>query len=692
MNTAVRAILAINPSLDPDDVKREVSHVLKLSLKDPTITMDNNVTGANYQMRLTDLCNWIEQDRPVVSGNATFYVQPDVLESPCSKMLIALKKQRKQIKKDMFDAKSRGDMDRYHQLDLEQINTKVIMNAEYGASGAPTSAFYTKYSPVATTMLAQSIITTMAALFEGFVGDNMKFFHINECIDWMLRIQDTKQEDIKDWIVIPTVQETIDRIMSHFFMYDPNARPIIEGYISNLNKRDLAYLFYANNLNEFIRRHDKPKKLLRKIFSDLPVLKASEQEVPPEFRDKFKSAVEYNDYVAAEMFLDPYNIPPVIKEPMAELTEIIMDYCYVEYLTPDSIAKLNNHKRNTVLLVDTDSNVINANLFVEFVMGEVFHGQSFGRESIYNDMICANILASILSQCIERTLDFYGRCHNAGPEARKELTMKNEFFFRRFFLMNTKKRYACSIVLREGHIMIPFKTEIKGLDFIKAGVTDDVTQRFTKILEDNVLFSEELQLHGLMRDLRKFEREIYADLRMGGTRYLKSQSYKSESAYSNPWSVQTYKAVAVWNAMFPEKKIYSLNKIKLVKLIVTDPDDLEVIKDKFPDEYERAIERVFGGIERYREYQIRKKDAAKNGSKLDERRYNPLMKYGMSTIAIPGTLNAIPEWIRPLIDYQTTISDICSSFRSILDSFRIDEIPVKTPNGRTNVTTGLISL
>ena len=48
--------------------------IMKEHLKDPTIIADNNVTGAHGEMTLTDLCQWIDVNNPVISGNATFYL------------------------------------------------------------------------------------------------------------------------------------------------------------------------------------------------------------------------------------------------------------------------------------------------------------------------------------------------------------------------------------------------------------------------------------------------------------------------------------------------------------------------------------------------------------------------------------------------------------------------------------------
>lgn len=681
INEAVDTIMKILPDYDRDQIESIVTRKFKERLSNPAVTMDNNVTGMNKEIKLTDLCNWIDRTKPVISGNATFYMQPKVLKSPTSEMLRSLKRGRKEIKKKMFQYKATDD--EYKRLDLAQLNAKVIMNAEYGASGAPTAAFYTKYSPAATTLLAQSIITVMAAFFEGYVGDNQKFYHINECVDWMNTIVKKKKDyDIFNWVVIPTYEETSNRIKSHFIAYNRSYDFVIDEYLKHCTAKELAYIYYANNIKEFIRRHKKVSNLIKNVLSTIPTYEAvmEDHEIPPRFRDKFRTAEKYNDWIAEVMFLNPYNIPESVKKYMNELTIILNKYCFIEYITPDSIVKLNNHKRNTVLLVDTDSNVIHADIFVSFVLDELFPNETFSRDRLYNDMICVSMLASIIDSCIINMLDFYGRCHNMDEESRKELVMKNEFMFRIFFLMLKKKRYAASILLREGHIMIPFKLEIKGVDFIKAGVTEDVTKRFTEIIRDNILFSNQLDVHGMMRELKRFEKEIYNDLRSGGVRFLKPQMYKSEGAYktrydkksgntvSGAWSLPVFRAAAIWNELYPNQKIYTMDRVKMIKLIVTSPSDLKKIEQKYPDEYKLVMDKIFNS-------------------------HNPdIAKAGLKVIALPSTVGQIPKWIIELIDYDVVISDVMSSFKSIINAFRSEIINIKTPNGKANMISSLISI
>ena len=677
IDQAVSVLARIHPEASKSDIEKFVKSKYDEFIKDPSIYMDNNVTKAKGQTTLTGLTNYIDNKLPVVSGNGTFYMQPSTLRSPTSNMLRGLKKDRKAVKKKMFGF-APGSYE-YKKGDLVQGNKKVIMNAEYGGSGTPTAAFYTKYSPAATTLMAQSIITTMAALFEGYLGDNQKFFNINECYDWMERIFETKKDFTVDkWIRIPSVEECALRIKRHFHIYFIGDDAVLNRYISSLSEDQRVFLYYANNLNEFMIAHEPIKKLLQKILTKLPNYEASESDIPNRFVGKFKDTREYNKWVADEMFMNPYQVPNSIKKEMEQLREYATKYCFVEYLTPDSIAKLNNHKRNTVLLVDTDSNVINSNLFVTAVLDNMFQNESFGRKRLYNDMICVSICAYLIDICVLKILDYYGIVRHMDDAARAELTMKNEFMFRLLFLMAKKKRYCASIALREGNIMLPFKLEMKGLDFIKSGVTGDVKKRFTNILKDNILACDEIDLHHMMQEIRNFEKEIYEDLRRGGTRYLKPQQFKSESAYkdyydskqkamiSGAWKIQGYKGGLIWNILYPDRKIYSLDRIKLVKTIIMCEEDLEIIKDH-KDVYETLKREVFHSDN----FQLR----------------NAGVKY----ISIPAELKVLPEWMIPIIDYKILISDIMASFNSIMSALRIEAISINTPSGKGKRTSALIS-
>ena len=68
-----------------------------------------------------------------------------------------------------------------------------------------------------------------------------------------------------------------------------------------------------------------------------------------------------------------------------------------------------------------------------------------------------------------------------------------------------------------------------------------------------------------------------------------------------------------------------------------------------------------------------------------------IKKAGLKSICIPVNIE-IPEWMRPLINYDIIISDIISSFRSILDALHLQEFTYKTPTGKASTTSCLVSL
>lgn len=156
--------------------------------------------------------------------------------------------------------------------------------------------------------------------------------------------------------------------------------------------------------------------------------------------------------------------------------------------------------------------------------------------------------------------------------------------------------------------------------------------------------------------------------------------YKGEGAYkdrydkatgrtiSGAWTLPVFRATAVWNELYPLQKIYSLDRVKIVKLIVTGPQDIERIKHKFPEEYRLIHEKIFN-------------------SKNPE-----IAKAGLKVIAIPSSVSEVPAWIVDLIDYDITISDVVSSFKSVLDALKIESINVKTPNSKASIISSLISI
>ena len=111
-----------------------------------------------------------------------------------------------------------------------------------------------------------------------------------------------------------------------------------------------------------------------------------------------------------------------------------------------------------------------------------------------------------------------------------------------------------------------------------------------------------------------------------------------------------------------------MDRVSILKLTVTNINDLDKIKNQFPVEYNNVITKIYGS-------------------------YDPnIQKAGLKLICIPNSVHKIPDWLITLIDYDVIISDIISSFKSVLDSLKLEAMEFKTPNGKANITSCLISL
>lgn len=138
-------ILTMFPDLDKKDVEKVILDLVKENIKNPSVTLDNNYTGESRDSSLLSVLDWTFDREPILCGNATFYKNQLEAINPIAKMLENFLLQRKMYKKEMFAVEDTQSA-RYQDLDRSQINEKVNSNSYYGASGAPSSAFYSTWS------------------------------------------------------------------------------------------------------------------------------------------------------------------------------------------------------------------------------------------------------------------------------------------------------------------------------------------------------------------------------------------------------------------------------------------------------------------------------------------------------------------------------------------------------------------
>ena len=686
MQDMKNAIFHIDPSYKEkeDEVEQLLRKMLKNNMSLPKVILDNNYTGERRESNLLSVLDWTLERKPLVAGNATFYKPQTEAINPIADMIDGFLAERKRLKKEMFKVGEiqGADSDQYKDLDRAQLNEKILANSYYGASGLKVSPFYSLWSGPATTHTAQTVISTTETLFEGLLVDNYKFIDINEAFFFMDMVLE-KKEDPEDWIQLVSEEELRNRILSMFLedtLTEEDAT-LVERYIHNLLPDERTKIFYIYNLEEFTRRHEKVRDLHDKIFSSVANYEAvsSVDQIPAEVVEKLTAANkftgtdkdklrEYTKFMNHEYFMDPNSPPDSVMKYLTELNDIYMRYVYMEFMAIDRVYRLKYFPRKTVCVVDTDSNIMALDLWVNFCENELQHG-NYGRDRAHNRFIIINTLTYFITSAVSKSLDDYGLHSYIPDEYRPRFNMKNEFYFDKLVIGKKKKRYMSSIRLREGMLMNPPKSDVKGFDFKKATTSAKAKKRFDQLVDDYILHPDLPDVTALIQEVKKFADEIRQSILNGETTYLPLGNAKDLEAYKDPYTQQSVRGAIAWNLIYPANEISFPSKVSIVKLNIFTEEDLTDLKQEYPEIYQNILDGIFHSP-------------------------NPkLSSKGLQVLAVPSH-EKIPEWCMKYIDYNTVINNIIGQFRGVLEIFSIHcpEVgkQIKTVNRKTKTFSNIV--
>lgn len=738
----VNIMKQINPDWDKEKIEKVVIEMLKEQTMNPRVDLDNNYTGEHKDTTLLSVFDWALERKPIIAGNGTFYKNQNESLNPITLMLDEWAKSRSDYKKEMFKiGETLGfDVYEYQEYDRLQGNEKVNMNSYYGASGAPSSAFYSKWSGPATTLTAQSVISTAETMFESFLADNYIYLDLTELIEWINVV--LKEEcEMDDFIQPKSRNELAERLLGKILQPQDTDEEILYKYLLNLSDDEITRLYYKNNMIEFIHNHDFIKDLFDNIFSSVENLNYADSKdedwlhkVPNEYRYDFasKTAKDWNKFVDKQYFMDPNDPPKKIENILDILSDYLIKYCYVEYLSFDRIYRLKNFKRRVVTVIDTDSNFLSLDTLVNYIFDDIICDSTYGRDFDHNVFVVVNTITYTITKAIYNMLIHYGKYSNIPEEYRPRFNMKNEFFNTLLVIGKTKKRYISKQKLREGKLLSPPKADIKGFDFKKATTSEYAEKIFMKLIKNHILNSDTVELKEMLKGLKSFKDEIKESIENGEIRFLPNGSAKELKAYKDPASEQSVRGALAWNILYPENAIDFPSKVSLVKMNIFTEDDMADLEKTHPEIYDRIIDKIFNdttgifvtktwdnGIEYVNPkqkdwYEKLPKKYRSKYKKLGPVAWNEFVdsidfndpkyakekdgnwiykKRGLQVLAIPSNAR-IPEWALPYIDYSTMINNIIAPFKPVLEIFgsRFTE-EGKSKNGvnrKTNTVTNII--
>lgn len=681
-NQAREIIKKKHPDIPDDVIKEVLDKAIEKDLMNPDAKLENTYTHEQRDSSLLAVFDWCMETKPIIAANGTFFKQHKDAINPNALMLDEFLTLRKKTKKEMFAIEDEASR-LYKMKDLDQGNYKKLANSYYGGSGMKASAFYNKFTAPSTTKSAQSVISTCMTTFEAFLVDNFTFIDINECYYW---ISVVLEEDVvvDDWVERKSVEDVYKRLSKVVIGATDDDKNGLYDYLKTLTEDELTRLYWKNNMISFTENHPFVKELHHMIFQAIRDFEPMKDDndfsvVPDEYLEEVKNAKKpkktWDGIVDYEKFYDPNKPPKSVEKILKLLSDTYMKYVYVRYLYTDRIYKLKNFDRWVVTVIDTDSNILSLDTWMEYCLDNLMEGD-YGRSTWDNIFIAINTAAYIITNVITDTLLFYGVMSNVAEEYRPRYSMKNEFFFSNLILAKVKKRYLSKVLLREGHRLLKPKYDVKGYDFKKASTSDSASKFFMHVVQDMLLEPANVNIKEVMMELQRFRKEVHDSLAAGERLYLPTGNAKEIEAYDAPESEQSVRGAFAWNALYPDKAVELPVKLSILKTNIYELSDVDELRTSNPELYRRIAEDIFGD---------------KTGFFVKRTKDGKIKTEGLSVIGIPLNEN-IPDWLIPHIDYTTVVNSVLAPFKSVTETFNIPSIEEGRTGRKTTGFTNIIRL
>lgn len=564
---------------------------------------------------LLKLYDWYYKNRPIAAGHGTFFYNQNVKKSPIQNVIdgrIAARKEYQKIRDTYIGPNGDTSSYEYQYFEMMQMEAKVKINAIYGAFGAKTFQLYNIYTASSTTGTAQSLISTTAMAFEAFLNNAVKFKSLGELVTMVGNVLEKDEHNLTiDGLTPITDPEMVYNLWrNQFESYSPTYEPVIRNLLRHRSVEDLTRLYYNNNLFAFVENDMIMRRLVR-IY-----------DVTTEFRN-------------------PNNVPDNIKDDLEFIWEYCREFVFYNHAYTEQINRLKHDPRTRVILIDTDSNVINIKPWVDWTREKVWIRSSSVMNETDMQFGSVNILAYLVTRMARELLDRYANDCNVLPQYHKRLNTKNEFYFPKILLANVKKRYIGSIKLREGKQVN--KIELKGHDFKKAGVNANIEKELMDIIKRDIIDDPLVNVVQLMTDTAKLENNIRDSIKRRERTYLVRMNCKVARSYAEPYSQGAFTGPILWNLLNPENLIMIPDKCDVVFINIPNERVLdEKLAPKFPKEAEIIRRNIFHGeIEQFK-------------------------RNGVSYLALPNDDSKIPEWVYPVLDEERIVTRNMGTFYPVL--------------------------
>lgn len=640
--------MKLHPDTDADRVKLLTQEFINKSFKDIPCSMKNNITHESIDTSINEVTDWIETRQPIITGNGTFFKQQAEYKSPEIVFTEALLKERKSVKKKMFNY-PKGTPE-YINLNTAQLNIKVIVNASYGGSGTQFSPFYSVYLPPATTGTAKNTTTTLICCLE-FSFDNTnkwtKIKDINGLFDLISIVlnDDKEREFIHDTY---TVDEVLKYLMSKVLLYTPEDIKLVKAFLQTLPSNELTKLMLAFNIRLVLRKY---------LYSEINYLSTYMKNHPMNLdAEMTKESLHESGFGACcpDELIDAFN----------RCKKVIADNCIYSFILNDAETRASEMTRDIVCVTDTDSLMVHFSHCIDEFQTRT---ADFRDSCLMATAIGLRIFADddgVISKMVECIAN---GCNIKDEYYRKKFVFKNEFGFLAMALF-AKKMYASSCFVQEGAPRDIHSIAVSGMSFKKRDAAEFLEPIMTKLYDTDILTVRKIRVETILD--KYYELRDMLDVNLDrNTQFYQVQGLKEVGAYdASKILPEQMRGALIWNAMNPDEEMQPMDRVIVIKL---DWKKMETYKDS---------NSMVAMLYKYNQILYADHGALANGS--HDRNGPTIDNEDMSkdpVICIPENYKEIPDYIKMCIDKEGTIDKLLSPFKQMLGLF--DVYMAETKNG-----------
>lgn len=678
-----RIMRLIIPTLGDNELNRAIDYSINKRAYNAQVEIQDSYRGEafNKKSQIIQTVNYIITRKPILTSFGCMFTQHGETPNPMYKLIQEFADTRDMYKKEMFKYDKGTEL--YNKYNMLQSLSKIDTNAIYGCMGSSSAVFYNVHVASSITRQGRSSISASIMFFESFLANNIKFGSLDEImtfIDHVCMERDSRKPEFSDQNILDrpiSREECFNKlILSCGYNWIPDMidMDMVWATIFRLDQEDINRIYYKNNLYAFFDNRTPMDMLINTLAS---------LESP---------------------FFDPNKPPETISFQLSLLTDLLKEYVFYNYQIIDKIERVERLIREEVVVVDTDSCMINLDPWYHFVEERIrdiniplknyqtdgpsllnkkdindasdIQEETYQFYDFYTDKIVEerrsinptkiisedglrysiiNVLAFVISKCLRSYFDKIAYLHNTiNPgHTTSLLIMKNEFLFKKILLTWVKKHYATYVEVQEGHLVpkgIDTSMDIKGMEIAKTTIPVSTKKALEKILYEDILNSEDINQLQVLNDIAVLERHISDSIHNGSKEYYKPVKIKSIDSYKNPLSQQAIKGSIVYNFIkSPSEPAINLKaaqsnvyviKTDINKSILENSD----LKHNYPDRYNALISLIVD-----------------NGAQIYDSEKTAIKNREITSIAIPDTIDT-PEWLMEFIDYDEILKNNISGF------------------------------